>query len=291
MIFYLIKLFSVPKIKFAHHVELETYKNSFNRIPDSIELAFIEKGAITMEFEDRTEKIEERSISPILSDMKCRTSCAGKQIHNTVGVKVNYALERFDSECLTEEDYTKVTESVKESNALLIPYNYRFDDKASYDYAVNAIKSIMRNHISSSNELLCVSKWFEIADFLTKTTLRELASERFTLSPMACRYTEIIKNYIGENITKQIKISDISKRAGISVNYAQKIFKTATGKTIIEYANQKKTEAALQFMMKNNTTAAKAAESVGFSDSLYFCRLVKKYFGVSVTEYKKLKRE
>lgn len=286
MIFYRIKLLSVPKVKYAQHVDLSKYRNRFNHAKDYLEFTVVEKGDIFFKYQDREDVAKPGMFFPIVSDMACETYANGRQVHNIVGVKVKYELERYSSKDLTDEQLNNIEESIRENTVILVPYIVELND--DYSYVVNSIASIVRTHglQGSGDELLCVSKWFGLASYLTKITMRMLVSERAGFSPMAYKYVEEAKRYIKRNINRKILIEEVAENVGISINYLQKLFKLLTDETVVSYINSKKMQIAAEYMIKNNTGAQEAAEYVGIDDSSYFCRLFKKYYGFNIREYR-----
>ena len=73
---------------------------------------------------------------------------------------------------------------------------------------------------------------------------------------------------------------------GISAGYLGKIFKTYTGKTIIEYINTAKLGKVRELMQDRGISLKEAGEQTGFENQHYLSRLYKKYMGRSAREDK-----
>ena len=72
---------------------------------------------------------------------------------------------------------------------------------------------------------------------------------------------------------------------GISVGYAQNVFKKATGESIIEYVNRRKIETAVEMLRANKLKLKDLASSLGVDDPAYFSRLFKKVTGVNYAAF------
>ena len=60
-----------------------------------------------------------------------------------------------------------------------------------------------------------------------------------------------------------------------------RFFKAATGKTALEYINEYRVDRAQVLLEKTSMSLSEIAESVGFDDLNYFCRLYKRIKGTS----------
>ena len=76
---------------------------------------------------------------------------------------------------------------------------------------------------------------------------------------------------------------------GYSYNYISSIFKKNFGMNFSAYANQIRTEEAVQLLKHSDKTSAEIANECGFSTIRNFNISFKKQFGISPKEYKKQK--
>lgn len=97
---------------------------------------------------------------------------------------------------------------------------------------------------------------------------------------------ERIIGYVEENYSKNVSVAEIVDNVNLSVNYATKMFKEATGTSISEYLlnyRMKKAKEMLEQGMKLDAVCA----NVGYSDRRYFRRLFKQFYGTSAGDYVK----
>lgn len=94
------------------------------------------------------------------------------------------------------------------------------------------------------------------------------------------------EKYIEENYEKCITVSEVSRSIGVSLSYLSRIFKEATGNTIINFINEKKVEKAKEYLGRTDMKIYEVAEALGFENTTYFSYFFKKYTGISPKEYK-----
>ncbi|TBL70088.1 response regulator transcription factor [Paenibacillus thalictri] len=95
---------------------------------------------------------------------------------------------------------------------------------------------------------------------------------------------DFIKQYIYENYSKEITISDLAEKVFISKNYLSQIFKDATGETINNFIIRVKMEKAKGMLFERKYKIYEIAASVGYKNIPYFSTTFKKHFGVTPAE-------
>lgn len=132
----------------------------------------------------------------------------------------------------------------------------------------------------------------ECADFMT---LLHKVSERAqqslgstdTASPGNRRHCIRAKAFISENIDKRLTVSDVATAIGVSKNYLTNVFSNTEGVPLMEYINRSKLSYMMLLISRYGYTLAQAGKHVGFSDVNYISRIFKRYYGMTVTEYKR----
>lgn len=113
-----------------------------------------------------------------------------------------------------------------------------------------------------------------------------------TMSPGNRRHCLRAKAYISENIHKRLTVSDVANAIGVSKNYLTNVFSNTEGVPLMEYINRSKLSYMVVLIRRYGYTLAEAGKHVGFSDVNYISRIFKRYYGMTVTEYKRsLERE
>lgn len=90
--------------------------------------------------------------------------------------------------------------------------------------------------------------------------------------------------YLDENIGTIISIKSLSRIAAINECYLKKGFKVMTGKTILEYQNEKRMERAREFLHSGQYSVSQVAAALGFSSISHFSTAFKKFSGLKPCE-------
>ena len=93
--------------------------------------------------------------------------------------------------------------------------------------------------------------------------------------------TNII-DYVNSHLAEKITLDDISARFFISKHHLNKVFRKATGTTLLQYVNHKRVATANHYMTQG-TSATEAALKVGFHDYSVFYRSYKRILGHAPT--------
>ncbi len=94
----------------------------------------------------------------------------------------------------------------------------------------------------------------------------------------------VILEWIEKNLFEPISLNTLSDAVGLSEKYICRIFKRYTSKTVMEYINEQRIENACLMLPKKSIT--EAAFASGFNDLSYFCKMFKRYKGMSPSQYK-----
>ena len=99
---------------------------------------------------------------------------------------------------------------------------------------------------------------------------------------------DMIKSYIDEHYSEDIRLSDIAKYIYMNPNYVSDLFKSATGINFSKYLILKRIEMAKVYLMDARYHINDVACMVGYSDAKYFAKLFKTHVGVSPAQYRKM---
>lgn len=96
-----------------------------------------------------------------------------------------------------------------------------------------------------------------------------------------------ILKILSENVSARLTIPEILSSAGYSRAYAFREFKTATGKSIMEYFLSMKIERAKHLLREGDLSVKEIADSLSFDTPNYFSKTFKRTTGLTPTAYKK----
>lgn len=115
--------------------------------------------------------------------------------------------------------------------------------------------------------------------------------ELVTKAPMEKKNYPILDNiceYIAENLSKELTVSQIAESFNISVYYLSHIFKAETGTSITEYRNELRLTKAKLLLKNTDVSVSNIAEQVGFGNLSYFTEVFSRSEKISPTNYRKL---
>lgn len=103
------------------------------------------------------------------------------------------------------------------------------------------------------------------------------------------QYTKIvedIKDIIKNKYQEPLTVNEIAKTIFLSLSHANNVFKKVEGKTIFDYLQEYRVEAAMKLLREQGSRVYAVAEQVGYSNKSHFCMVFKKVTGASPMEYK-----
>lgn len=87
--------------------------------------------------------------------------------------------------------------------------------------------------------------------------------------------------FLDNNFTDDISVEALAKMCSLSLSTFRRIFSSAKGISPVEYRNRLRVRKATELLKSGRYTVAEAAEAVGIGDIRYFCKLFKRYIGMS----------
>ncbi len=107
------------------------------------------------------------------------------------------------------------------------------------------------------------------------------------------KYSHDIKKcleYISENYSRKIKLSELSDLIHVSENYFCGYFKKFTGITPFEQINETRVKKAAALLSDSDLTVSEVAVKCGFENLSYFTRKFKSIVGCTPIDYRKAKK-
>ena len=93
--------------------------------------------------------------------------------------------------------------------------------------------------------------------------------------------------YIRQNFTEQIRVSELAGFCHCSESHISHIFRKRFHVNINSYINKVRVEASKDFLVGSQTSIADIALSVGFCDPNYYSRVFTQLMGIPPTEYRR----
>ncbi len=281
-----LKILSFEKIAFAQSLATTDYQyrlqnfgyGIYGQAPTNggvLEIGFVEQNPIVLSGEDGDILVEENSIFiiPPKSDFRVRALTPDLHRHTTAEFLIRCQVKRV-------EEYRAPA-----GKTLILPMVIPPSPGSSEVFSL--IRAIVLNKTTRSER----SYFEECADFmqlLSKlTSLIRIAESDGEISPGNRRYCDRAKAFISENIDRRLSVSDVANAVGVSKNYLTNVFSAGEGVPLIEYINRRKLSYMIELIRRYDYTLAQAGEHVGFTDANYVSRIFKRYYGVTLTEYRR----
>ena len=96
--------------------------------------------------------------------------------------------------------------------------------------------------------------------------------------------------YIQRNYRKPLTLEKVAEHIGYSPSYFSKVFKLETGTTFRNYLNQLRIEKSKSLLLSSPASISEICSTVAFEDQSYFCKVFKKFVGVTPDRYRKRER-
>ena len=97
-------------------------------------------------------------------------------------------------------------------------------------------------------------------------------------------------DYLYRHGGERTELQDVADHLCISEKQLNRIFKTVTGTTVINYFNQQRILQARYYLISTNTRLKDIAELLSYYDQYHFSRMFKKATGYTPSQFRKVRR-
>jgi len=283
-----LEILSFEKIAFAHSLATTNYKCTldnhgygiYGEAPENggvLEIGFVEQNPIVLSGEYGDFVIEENCIFVI--PPQCSFT-----VHAETGELHRHTTAEFLIRCLSKpSDHFSPPSGKALTLPLVIPPCQGSNEVFGLIRAIACAKTTQSKR----------SYFEECADFMMLLHKLSLivkeAGGGDPVSPGNRRYCERAKAYISENIDRRLTVSDVAGAVGVSKNYLTNVFSNSEGIPLMEYINRRKLSYMIELIRRYDYSLAQAGEHVGFTDANYVSRIFKRYYGMTLTDYKRNK--
>lgn len=115
----------------------------------------------------------------------------------------------------------------------------------------------------------------------------DVEDEEDSLRLSGLKTAEIMEYYLSDNLNKAVKPSDLCRRFGVSKCQLNRICKKETGLTVSEFIAHGKLNFAKWLLTHSSKMVKEIASMTGYPDVNYFCRIFRKYVGITPESYRK----
>ncbi len=107
---------------------------------------------------------------------------------------------------------------------------------------------------------------------------------RIALRPEILHAMQAIEG--GINFSGAVRLSTLEPLMGMSLDHLGRLFKKATGTTLVDYTQRRRVQHAARQLLFTDKTATAIAQDLHFTDSAHFTKSFQRYFGRSPNEYR-----
>lgn len=150
-------------------------------------------------------------------------------------------------------------------------------------------KNIYYSSYQELNNHLNDSIFFETQGIILQFISRFLGSRSFkkpNAAPMPSKILESM-HYIQLNLTEDLSVGSLAKRANLNQDYFSRLFFQATGDRPLEYVHSRRIERAQYLIATTNLPFSEIANQTGFDNVHHFSRIFKNITSVTPGKYKK----
>ena len=151
-------------------------------------------------------------------------------------------------------------------------------DVGRFEVLIERLNVTLHPASGMRNNLRAGADFYSLLD-----TLAEKREESFAMYYPIRAGVEALKNEWNEN--KDVPY--YASLCGVSESYFYRCFHVFSGKSPVEYRNELRLSNAEAMLRNTDMKIGEIAETVGFDDPFYFCRIFSKAFGISPREYRK----
>lgn len=150
-------------------------------------------------------------------------------------------------------------------------------------YLIPMMDVMQRNHYFQKYELtqkmLCKKRLcqFWLTQVVTEI-FRQLCVMKYTHMNQAFQYIE-------NNLNEELSLSALSEKAGISSGYLSRTFKKYYHISVVDYIHLRKLNMAKYYMSSTDMNISDISFLMGYSEAGYFCKIFKKYEGMTPSSY------
>jgi len=149
-------------------------------------------------------------------------------------------------------------------------------------------KTIYYKSYQELNNIVSDSTYLETQGIILQLISRFLSSKQFknkNPAPIPSKILDAI-SYIQLNLTSNLTVDYLAKRANLHQDYFSRIFLQFTGERPLTYIHVKRIERAQYLITTTNLSYIEIAEETGFENVSYFSKIFKKVTSLTPRQYK-----
>lgn len=163
----------------------------------------------------------------------------------------------------------------------VLPYTIVLSGYGEFEYCQKAMKYGAKDYLLKpvrSSDIL--NMLLGAADSMENSREKDDTGTKNSVVERAVAYME-------DNYYKNLRLSDVADKVGISPGYLSTLISQSRDKVFVDLLNEMRIERACTYLEQGTLKTYEIAYKVGFQDEKYFSRVFKKIKGQTPAEYKK----
>ncbi|KMK75479.1 AraC family transcriptional regulator [Alkalihalobacillus pseudalcaliphilus] len=237
---------------------------------EEMELLYITEGTLTISINSDTYEVKPGDLIIVNSNELHKGVTAHKD--------VSYYCMIVDTTSL----HNSFIETYTQNRTLTQPNDYTLIKNMIRDDL--HVKSTMDNLISEQSskkmgyELFVKSSVIYLIGYLIRNYgAKQLNEQTYTTRLKNLNRLNKVLEYIDTNYSDSLTVDTAAKMSNLSPYYFCRLFKTATGRSFVQYVNERRIEKAHMLLTKTDLSIMEVALQTGFNDANYFSRAYKKF--------------
>ena len=276
----------IPETVYActAHIKLDYWEN-FNTAN------YIEIGICQTDTTQKTVYVADRcysiGVAPylccIVGNEKVIQLAPADAVQHHLYVSVHYPHLQITACELTDEDF-------ENTDYLLLPPILTDLSPKFHDTLSKLLLQYINYHTSKalSDKLLCESIWNQIL-VLVDTELR--STHRAALNTPEHLYVRKLERIIADQHAQPLSLKQIAKDFGITSTYLSSLYRKHTGTCFSEALQRTRMHHARQLASEASLSVSEIGAIVGINDERYLRKRFHQFFGISITECRRIDRE
>lgn len=266
---------SLPQVTITGKVSIEAPNCHFPRSPSEFILYFITKGRMIIKEDQQTYNLTKGDI--LILDPS----------HSHSGIPCNSPVEYYYAHFKSQDAFIS-NEPTDELAKLFLQNKLQTN---SFDTIIIPKQMNVKKQMKfMENQFILLNSDFSLKLDFYKTTAATKLIEILTAissqlagiaSSSRLHNMTVVKliNFIHENSRKNLSSLDIEEYFHANFDYLNRIFKSVTGTTIMNYHNRYRIDESKKLLGTGMYNVKQTAEIMGFSNEFYFSRVYKKFEG------------
>jgi AraC-like DNA-binding protein len=170
-------------------------------------------------------------------------------------------------------------------------------DRSGIWQATDTLESILRLHdqLQASASAASFQRQLpHLNHLLFEECARVIASQQAQAQPCArqqqATLVRDIQRYVEENLASDLNIELIGHQFHLSRRHLTRLFKAATGETLLDFTNRTRVETAARLVSGTTLPILDVCLAVGLESPSYLARLFKRHLGLTPSELRKPRR-